>query len=219
MRLDGDANDDVARQLGHLGDREFGGRPGNLAFRVGTWLEANVRPRETEVIELLGIDLGELFGVERRAQVANRRRRRFRRVVPAAERHDQDRPAKTFCTGVDLQRVHAVSIGAGPLAVRWSIIRPPRRCKGESSTNGRLTRLPRDCTMSAIRLSEEDLAMYGKHWRSNTSHFASKEHFDFSMKNRAGSAPTVTRQDVAMAQNQNWFGRAVTVNQEQILER
>jgi len=56
-------------------------------------------------------------------------------------------------------------------------------------------------------------------WRSNTSHFASKEHFDFSMKNRAGSAPTVTRQDVAMAQNQNWFGRAVTVNQEQILER
>src|SRR5207253_11300959 len=56
-------------------------------------------------------------------------------------------------------------------------------------------------------------------WRSNTSHFASKEHFDFSMKNRAGSSPTVTRQDVAMAQSQNWFGRAVTVDQEQMLER
>ena len=55
-------------------------------------------------------------------------------------------------------------------------------------------------------------------WRSNTSHFASKEHFDFSMKNRGGT-PTVTRQDVAMAQSQSWFGRAVTVNQEQILER
>ena len=55
-------------------------------------------------------------------------------------------------------------------------------------------------------------------WRSNTSHFASKEHFDFSMKNRAGS-PNVTRQDVAMAGNQNWFGKAVTVNQDQILER
>ena len=55
-------------------------------------------------------------------------------------------------------------------------------------------------------------------WRSNTSHFASKEHFDFSMKNRGGS-PTVTRQDVAMAQQQNWFGRAVTVDQGQILER
>jgi hypothetical protein len=55
-------------------------------------------------------------------------------------------------------------------------------------------------------------------WRSNTSHFASKEHFDFSMKNRSGS-PNVTRQDVAMASQQNWFGRAVTVDQGQILER
>jgi len=55
-------------------------------------------------------------------------------------------------------------------------------------------------------------------WRSNTSHFQSKEHFDFSMKNRSGS-PTVTRQDVAMAQSQSWFGKAVTVDQGQILER
>lgn len=55
-------------------------------------------------------------------------------------------------------------------------------------------------------------------WRSNTSHFASKEHFDFSMKNRSG-APNVTRQDVAMASQQSWFGRAVTVDQGQILER
>jgi hypothetical protein len=55
-------------------------------------------------------------------------------------------------------------------------------------------------------------------WRSNTSHFASKEHYDFSMRNSSG-APTVTRQDVAMAQNQKWFGKAVTVNQDQILER
>jgi hypothetical protein len=55
-------------------------------------------------------------------------------------------------------------------------------------------------------------------WRSNTSHFASKEHFDFSMKNRGGTA-TVTRQDVALAQRQNWFGQAVTVDQGQILDR
>ncbi|MGH7344932.1 MAG: hypothetical protein ACREK4_08470 [Candidatus Rokuibacteriota bacterium] len=55
-------------------------------------------------------------------------------------------------------------------------------------------------------------------WRSNTSHFASKEHFDFSMKNTGGSA-TVTRQDVALAQNQKWFGQAVTVDQAQILDR
>jgi len=44
-------------------------------------------------------------------------------------------------------------------------------------------------------------------WRSNTSHFQSKEHFDFSMKNRSG------------APNQSWFGKAVTVDQGQILER
>jgi hypothetical protein len=55
-------------------------------------------------------------------------------------------------------------------------------------------------------------------WRSNTSHFASKEHFDFSMKNSEGKA-TVTRQDIAMAQSQNWFGKAITVDQGQILER
>jgi hypothetical protein len=56
-------------------------------------------------------------------------------------------------------------------------------------------------------------------WRSNTSHFASKEHFDFSMKNRGEASRNVTRQDVAMAQQQNWFGRAVTVDQGQILDR
>ena len=55
-------------------------------------------------------------------------------------------------------------------------------------------------------------------WRSNTSHFQSKEHFDFSMKNQSGK-PEVTRQDVALAQSQSWFGKAVTVDQSQILER
>lgn len=56
-------------------------------------------------------------------------------------------------------------------------------------------------------------------WRDNKSHFASKEHFDFSMKNRGGSAPNVAKQDVAMAQSQSWFGKAVTVDQGQILDR
>ncbi len=56
-------------------------------------------------------------------------------------------------------------------------------------------------------------------WRSNTSHFASKEHYDFSMKNSGSKSPNVTRQDVALAQQQSWFGKAVTVDQAQILER
>lgn len=56
-------------------------------------------------------------------------------------------------------------------------------------------------------------------WLSNKSHFASKEHYDFSMKNTGDSKAAVTRQDVAMAQSQGWFGKAITVAQEQILER
>jgi hypothetical protein len=56
-------------------------------------------------------------------------------------------------------------------------------------------------------------------WRDSKSHFASKEHFDFSMKNSGKGSSTVTRQDVAMAQNQKWFGQPITVSQEQILER
>ena len=56
-------------------------------------------------------------------------------------------------------------------------------------------------------------------WKSNSSHFASGEHFSFSMKNREGTAATVTREDVALARQQNWFGRPITVSQEQILER
>jgi len=56
-------------------------------------------------------------------------------------------------------------------------------------------------------------------WRSNTSHFASKEHFDFSMKNREGKSAAVSRNDIALASQQKWFGRPVTVSQEQILER
>jgi len=55
-------------------------------------------------------------------------------------------------------------------------------------------------------------------WRSNTSHFQSKEHYDFSMRNTGGTK-TVTNQDVALAKSQNWFGQAVTVNQDQILDR
>jgi hypothetical protein len=56
-------------------------------------------------------------------------------------------------------------------------------------------------------------------WRSNTSHFASSEHLTFSVRNREGAPTRVTRADVALARQQSWFGKAVTVSQEQILER
>jgi hypothetical protein len=56
-------------------------------------------------------------------------------------------------------------------------------------------------------------------WRSNSAHFASGEHFKFSMRNREGSAARVTRADIELARQQNWFGKAITVSQEQILEK
>jgi hypothetical protein len=41
----------------------------------------------------------------------------------------------------------------------------------------------------------------------------------FSMRNRESKAARVTRADVAMARDQAWWGKAVTVDQAQIIER
>ena len=56
-------------------------------------------------------------------------------------------------------------------------------------------------------------------WKSNPSHFASGEHLKFSMKNREGKPAEVNRDDVEQARQQNWFGKAITVRQEEILEQ
>ena len=56
-------------------------------------------------------------------------------------------------------------------------------------------------------------------WRSHPAHFASGSHMGFSVRNREGSSPRVTRDDIAMARDQGWWGKPVTVSQEQILER
>ena len=56
-------------------------------------------------------------------------------------------------------------------------------------------------------------------WKSHPTHFASGEHLFFSARNHEGSAPKVTRQDIAMARDQGWWGKPITVSQEQILER
>jgi hypothetical protein len=41
----------------------------------------------------------------------------------------------------------------------------------------------------------------------------------FSVVNGEGRAPTVVRSDIALASDQAWWGKAISVNQEQILER
>ena len=56
-------------------------------------------------------------------------------------------------------------------------------------------------------------------WKSHPTHFASGSHMEFSMKNRAGGKAQVTRQDIASARDEGWWGRPITVGQEQILER
>ena len=56
-------------------------------------------------------------------------------------------------------------------------------------------------------------------WRSHPTHFASGDHFGFSMRNREGNNANVKRQDIASARDQGWWGKPITVGQEQILER
>lgn len=57
-------------------------------------------------------------------------------------------------------------------------------------------------------------------WKEHPTHFASTEHLRFSLKN-SGTArnPVVSRTNIASARNEGWWGKPVTVPQEQILER
>jgi hypothetical protein len=56
-------------------------------------------------------------------------------------------------------------------------------------------------------------------WKQHPTHFASGDHGFFSIRNRDDSAKKVTRQDIALARDQGWWGRPITVSQEQIQER
>jgi hypothetical protein len=57
-------------------------------------------------------------------------------------------------------------------------------------------------------------------WKSHPAHFASGDHMVFSVRNtEATKAARVTRQDVALAREQSWWGKAITVEQGQILEQ
>ena len=56
-------------------------------------------------------------------------------------------------------------------------------------------------------------------WKEHPTHYASGDHMFFSVRNREGRAPRVARKDLALAGNQGWWGKALTVAQEQIIER
>ena len=105
VRLRGHPDDDVTRELGGLRDGEFGGRPDDFALALRSFLEAHLGPREPEMVELLGIDLGELLGVEAGAQIARGRGGSLGRIVPAAEGHDEHRPSQPRGHGVNGQGI------------------------------------------------------------------------------------------------------------------
>jgi len=56
-------------------------------------------------------------------------------------------------------------------------------------------------------------------WRAHPTHFASGQHATFSLRNNNdGSNPRVTRTDVEAARTETWWGRAITVNPDQIFQ-
>lgn len=56
-------------------------------------------------------------------------------------------------------------------------------------------------------------------WKEHPTHYASGDHGFFSLRNREGTTAKVTRGDIALARDQGWWGRPITVSSEQILER
>ena len=56
-------------------------------------------------------------------------------------------------------------------------------------------------------------------WRKHSSHFASGDHLSFSMRNREGIPPQVTRQDLEVARAESWWGKTITVSAEQIFKQ
>ena len=53
-------------------------------------------------------------------------------------------------------------------------------------------------------------------WRAHPTHFASADHMAFSLRNRDGDSPQVTRRDVAEARTQAWWGDPVVASSAQI---
>ena len=54
-------------------------------------------------------------------------------------------------------------------------------------------------------------------WRQHPTHFASSEHFGFSMQHRgANPTPRVSQRDVEKANAESWWGEPIVVRPEQI---
>jgi hypothetical protein len=56
-------------------------------------------------------------------------------------------------------------------------------------------------------------------WYTHRTHFASGDHMSFSIRTPDTGGGRVTRTDLAMARNEGWWGKPVTVSQAEILDR
>ena len=57
-------------------------------------------------------------------------------------------------------------------------------------------------------------------WREHSSHFASRDHVIFSLRNEGPpAAPRVTPKDLAESQSERWWGDPVAVRPDQIVNR
>ena len=130
MRLDGDPDDDVALELGGLGEGELGGRPDDLALGPGAGLEAHVGAGEAEVVKLFRVDAGERPRRPELAQVAGGGGGGLGRVVPARERHDDDGPAQLPRLLVERQ-----VLAHRRRSLLWSMPEPPGARKRKSRRN------------------------------------------------------------------------------------
>lgn len=55
-------------------------------------------------------------------------------------------------------------------------------------------------------------------WQKHPTHFASGHHMGFSLRNREGMPPRVSRRDIEASRAQSWWGRAITVSPGQIFQ-
>lgn len=55
-------------------------------------------------------------------------------------------------------------------------------------------------------------------WKGHSTHFASGQHMGFSLRNTEGSEPRVRRSDLEASRGESWWGRAITVNPDQIFQ-
>src|SRR4029453_10083547 len=111
-----DAHDDVAVERVRLGEGELRDRPDHLALGLRARLEADVRTREAEGVELLGIDAREGTRRPHLSEVARRAGGRLGGVVPAGEGHDENGPAEAGGIFVDGQGVRHV------VSARWGVV-------------------------------------------------------------------------------------------------